>query len=77
MSGLNASSLLPMIMQQALQRAHPQPLPTNMTVTVVAGPYGGAGAGAAAAATLRPLSGMVWGGAGVAPGWVWGGGAWQ
>ncbi len=69
---MNAPSLLPMILQQSLQRAYPSPLPSNMVLTAIAGPYGGADAGSTVTGTAWTVSGFVWGGPGVDPGWAWG-----
>ncbi len=54
-------NLLPVIMQQALQRAHPQPLPSNLVITVVEEPVDGAVAGDAVTTTARPTP-FCWGG---------------
>jgi hypothetical protein len=70
-------SLLPMILQQALQKANPQPLPSNTVITVIAGPYGGADVGDAPATAVYTEANFVWGGPSTDPGWVWSGGAWQ
>ena len=38
MSSPNTDNLLPMLLQVALQRAHPSPLPTNYILTLIGGP---------------------------------------
>lgn len=66
-----SSNLLPFLVQLTLQRAKPQPLPSNQVITQVAGPYAGVQAGDQAATTLWPVDQMVWGGPGVEPNWAW------
>ena len=69
-------SLLPMILQQALQKANPQPLPSNTVITVIAGPYGGANVLDQVSGESYDPSTYVWGGPSYEPGWVWGRGRW-
>ena len=73
----SSGNLLPFALQNSLQRAHPSPLPSNTVVTIVVGPYANTAVGDAVVVTYRKQSAMVWGGPGVSPGWVWGGGQWK
>lgn len=68
---MNSPNLLPMLLQQALQRAHPSPLPSNTVITTITGPYGSAAVATTVAGTTWDESAFVWGGAGVDPGWEW------
>ncbi len=64
-------NLLPMLLQQTLQRAYPSPLPSNIVITQVEEPIDGLDVGDAVTTTAIPATAFKWGGAGVAPGWQW------
>ncbi len=64
-------NLLAFALQNALQRAHPQPMPSNMVITLVAGPYAGNAVGQSrdVTAAAHSVAAETWSG-----GWVWGAG---
>lgn len=77
----NQDNLLPLVLQQALSRAHPSPLPSNYVLTLVTGPTDPTQAIDSVATSIQTPSDMQWqnydsSGAPIAAGWVWGTGEW-
>lgn len=67
----SSPNLLPMVLQQALQRAYPSPLPSNIVITAVQQPTDALQVGETVTTTIIPATSFKWGGTGVAPGWQW------
>jgi hypothetical protein len=77
MGGTTSPNLIQSVLQSALQRAHPNPLPAGQVITEIGDAEAAVDVGASAQATLTPLSQLVWAGPGVQSGSSWGGGQWQ
>ena len=60
MSSPNTDNLLPMLLQVALQRAHPSPLPTNYVLSLIPGPEDPVDVGDSVVATIGTISADVW-----------------
>ena len=76
--GGTSLSVLSKVIQNALSRAYPNPLPSNQVLTQTADGQAAVDVGDSVTTTLQPKSAMVWGGPGVSsPGWKWSSGEWN
>lgn len=57
----NNGNLLGVVLQQALQHAHPSPLPANEPIIVPLGAYGGETVTDSVTVSLTPAGGFTWG----------------
>ena len=58
---INTDNLLPMLLQVALQRSHPSPLPSNYVLTLIAGPEDPIDLNDTTTATINTIASDVWG----------------
>ena len=57
----NTDNLLPFLLQSALQRAHPTPLPSNYVLTLISGPTDPVALGETVTAYATTIASDVWG----------------